>query len=526
MDPEVERIVARMLEQDPARRYPTCASLIGDLHRAVGDLAPVKTNLSLSPTSSKKLVVKKKAPRVLVESRAAGLDTATEQKLESLRMNPLESRSRGRGKASLIVFVVFLLAVVIVATVATVMAVSGKREEERRERTVALALRKTVAEAEDLYGGISKTAASVAALDDRVIGMADKATNSVFVILGELIPAAPPPPAPPPQPADTNAPAVSTQTNAAPNAVTNAPAVVTQPDPTPVDDRPAIVLGRRVVNGTDAVRRGAAAAREMGERALALRDETAVARTAASAQTNVMALAAIAESLPPVQAAAEAALKDAEAALREITSLERKTVAQREEAEKQREIELQRQREEQALQDKIAAELKRMEELQSEAMNLLRKFRCREAFQMLGPEQASFTTAEGRASFGLLLERFKRLDGFKQFLIDGINARPFRWGWGTGPAAKDITGADENGITITGGKEPWDRMGIAHFVHLSKHYLSLPDVRSSVIGEQKLALAIYMWLGAQTEEAVRYRDQAIEAARYLETDARRLVPSL
>jgi hypothetical protein len=281
-----------------------------------------------------------------------------------------------------------------------------------------------------------------------------------------------------------------------------------------------------VVNGANAVRLRAASAREAAARASALHGEIALATVPDAAVSNVTALAEIADSLVRMKNEATDSLRDAEAALRDLETLEKKTVARRLDDARRQEKEQEEKRAEELRQQAMEAELKRIGELEPQALDEIKKFRCKEALALLSAELPGFKSAEGKAALELAVERYRYLAGLKRFLIENINSQPFRWGWGIGPTAKDITAADENGITITGGKVQWETMSFGHLLHLARHYLVLPNTKSSVVGEQNLALGIYCWLTGQQEEAARFRDRATEAAKYLESDARRLVPVL
>lgn len=72
VDPEVDALIARMLELDPAKRYPTYGSLLGDMRRYLGAHKPVDLK-----TKSKKFVIKGSAAAFSASQSSAIEDPAS-----------------------------------------------------------------------------------------------------------------------------------------------------------------------------------------------------------------------------------------------------------------------------------------------------------------------------------------------------------------------------------------------------------------------------------------------------------------
>jgi len=526
IDPEVDRIVSRMLEEEPSRRYPTYESLLSDMRKVLSQIEPKARGSGITVTRPKKMTIKKKSvPRIKLDPAESESGSASDA-LAEYRKKALGGKQAGRGggggKGPLIVFLVVVVLVVIGVIVLGVGMVVRKRDAEIRTRREQIALRSQIEKADAAYAGILKLSSRTSSLAELTAGLPEKASNSVFVILGETIACAPPKP-----PVLTNAaPADAAITNEA-GVATNAPVEGEEeaaPEPTPADERPAMVSARNVIDGVFAVRSAAEAARIAADSAIVVRDAAAAARSVQAAVSNTAVLAEMGPGLEQSFASAEKTMRSVDSAMKELLALEARTVKEREEEAGRLALLLQQRREEEARQKKVADELARAERLESEAMPLYVKMRFAEAHKTLSDAAKGFDTDEGRARIALPLDRFRYLRNMKEFLIAAIMAEPFRYGWGLGAGARDVTGADENGIQITGGSVLWEQMRVPHIAHLMDHYLSKARTKTSVLAEQNLAMGICHLLGGNAEEAVRYRDKAIQMAPYLDAEARRLVP--
>jgi hypothetical protein len=106
---------------------------------------------------------------------------------------------------------------------------------------------------------------------------------------------------------------------------------------------------------------------------------------------------------------------------------------------------------------------------------------------------ARLKTPEAGAAARPIVERARRLQDLKAFLIESINAHPFRWGWSKGRnASEDITGADDEGIKIRTGSVPWTRINSTQFMKILEHYLEGAGLRPQVNARRYLAMALLM----------------------------------
>ena len=162
------------------------------------------------------------------------------------------------------------------------------------------------------------------------------------------------------------------------------------------DDRPMMVLGRKILLRVHGVRANAERARSIERAALVLRDAAVSAPLSMIAASNATQLAGMEAE---VAGLLEQAQKDAKEAAKQLGDLDTmKTTALRDraaataaavEAEKRR-------LEEERLKALVEAELKEVADLEAERATRCRRFRCAEAYAMVEAKKDAYTTKQAK----------------------------------------------------------------------------------------------------------------------------------
>lgn len=271
---KVEALVSRMLEADPVRRYPTYASLAGDLRAIIQELGtpssvgakPGRKTVILKkkraaapdtgpsrggieevvpPQKSTKLVVRKKekmkisSPMPEDKGVPSELESKSEPESEEERRKIMEEarkkrerRKKQRRKIIKVVLWTCLTAFVILSGIGAAVYVKRKKEKRIQARKEAFALAEERQNATARFDELSKATANVIAMEHTARRFLDGATNAVYVVLGKHF-ELPPEPAEetPAKSPDKKPDAAATPTNGTAGAQvsTNAPAGADSP---------------------------------------------------------------------------------------------------------------------------------------------------------------------------------------------------------------------------------------------------------------------------------------------------------
>lgn len=534
---ELANIIARMLEEDPARRYPTYKSLIGDMQRYLKSAgAPGRTG----PLSGKRVVIRKKgstgpnadaggglatkrhsasAPKKrgfvvqkgsLPAPRREGADPVTQ---EPGGAPPTPAGAKSGGKGCLIAFLIVSGVCLLLTAAGVGVGVHFYRKFMRAAETV----KATVSSEEARVAAIKSAAtADIAKLEqwaDDALELAYTATGLIYTATGKWVlpdlglvgepPLAPVMPAPELLlPADHVMTAPVTQLFAhvkgvlktAAEARVLVDAILVEPItiPAPVGRGDLAGLLRLIRQPGDAL---AARLEPLAEALVQGQQELAAARG------NVAELEG------------EVGKREAERKAAEALRLEAERKA-REDAEA-----AQREAEQQAIVDgeiaMVDAEIiVRLEDLRTHAYE-----RVLRNLTLLG---LKLKTDEGNAALALAKERVERLKTLKASLVKYL-AGGLRWGWLENGRAIDIDSADAKSITVGGEPKKWSEAGTAQMVKLIRHYTD-PMLREPRIGANERAEllvngALYIYLMGQGN------DRAMEMARSMVLSAAELRPS-
>jgi hypothetical protein len=185
---------------------------------------------------------------------------------------------------------------------------------------------------------------------------------------------------------------------------------------------------------------------------------------------------------------------------------QRRIQAEQEAARKQREAEeAERRREEEARRAK--QEVAQAAQLEQSVRSYLDQNQFQEAYDQVEDSEESFTTDAGKEAFRYALERHRYLAALKANLIEGMNAEPFPWGYGTGSTARDITGASVRGIEINGSiaPVPWNEITPAQMMKLIDRYVKSRAISTRKRMEIAFGAALYADLfGEAGRERARF----------------------
>ncbi|MDA1045080.1 MAG: hypothetical protein O3C57_07650, partial [Verrucomicrobia bacterium] len=134
-------------------------------------------------------------------------------------------------------------------------------------------------------------------------------------------------------------------------------------------------------------------------------------------------------------------------------------------------------------------------------------------------------TEEAQIALQVVIDRFRLIQGVRQYLIAEIAKEPFRWGWKLNAGqGEDILAADENGITIRSGTIPWKEVGLPRLSGIVAHYLSRPGVAPSTKGNHFIGLSFLCRLNSLTTVADQFEAKASDASPYAQEQIERQRP--
>lgn len=216
VDPQLDKVIVRMLAMDPARRYPTYLSLMGDLKRVVQSFTDSRRFEPESGTRIGKIIVTKKAPptvsrpaatpaptpapapppvddlpppstsRIVIRKKGsptivkpAAVTTTAPQAAGTSSPVPKKKRS---AKGPIIIASVIIA--IVAGAVATFFIMDyNKRKAELIGRMIAM--RAAQSKADDQLARIQKLTPVIVQTAQRAQSHIPKMTNAIFVVLNE-----------------------------------------------------------------------------------------------------------------------------------------------------------------------------------------------------------------------------------------------------------------------------------------------------------------------------------------------------
>jgi serine/threonine protein kinase len=183
-----------------------------------------------------------------------------------------------------------------------------------------------------------------------------------------------------------------------------------------------------------------------------------------------------------------------------------------------------------ARQQALQADLDRVDAAREGLANLYNAREFRRAAQQLARVQPELTTPEGRDYHQVVCDGFERMEKLKDFLIDNLQANPV----GAAAAAEtggSVLGANRQGLRVALGGQgelvrPWNQVSTRLFVWMAGHYLANPAIPAADRAEQFLALALFCYEGGGFDVAAKYAEQAAELSPELKPTVRRFLPDI
>jgi predicted Ser/Thr protein kinase len=574
LDPELIAIVNRMLQFEPAMRYPTYESLLSDMRHYLGRAAPQ------AAPAVKRVVIKGKASAVAGNTaRVPGAATQAAETRASGATAPAPSAT-GRSKTIMVSrgmipdvmpaaagnaetdasrgaspFRVLLRAAGLVVLVLLLLGgAAAGAVFWHRQRSERLAGQAREMETRRLLGLVGKGAGEIAALRAALAGHVGEghllATQAVALAAAEL--------------GEDMAARIMAEAEAAPaeeeeGGITNAPPAaageeeegVAATPPAAGGDSPAgeelplpARLARDAWLAARPLRQAARRAAQIEERAAAIVQESrAATNDLPRLRRGVAAIDLLKEDLQGVLARAPQWVEDVRQAHALVAGEVRRLAAARAAAEAERaRLEAERlaaeeeARRQAALEAAVAAEIAAVRDAIAARREALAAHRYDEVLRELKAlETREVRTEEGRRHLRLACERVERLRSLQQFLARRLNEEPF-----ISPLGWSVQGATDRHLAVRGisGKVeevPWERIGAEQIVPFIRFYL-LDEARARDLKlreriSQSLNAAVYcLTFGGESEAA---RGLAAALAGQAEAlfpdsreDARRLLPEL
>jgi len=184
--------------------------------------------------------------------------------------------------------------------------------------------------------------------------------------------------------------------------------------------------------------------------------------------------------------------------------------------------------EEAARQALIEQEIAQIDEAREALFEHVESRDFRRAASQLRQRVPTLDTAEARAYRERLLESYNRMDDLRRFLVDAIEDRPVSQR-DLPRLPSDILGASSDGIDFRLGDHgsmtrTWDQINVRMFADLAEFYIErLPADQQA---DRWLSLAVFAYQNRGLRPARMYADRALEKAKGLRSDAVELLPEL
>lgn len=516
--PEVESIVARMLEAEPQKRYPNYASLLTDLRR-VWTMLPVATHENaphLVKKGGKFVLTKKKAGMAPPPSMMTAGSSGAMAQSGSIEAEPEEKRILSPRRWKIVLWSllgVFALAGMIGGGYAFKVSRDQKAEVEREKEQIARHLKR----ADQILKELQPIATD---FSNRVIMAGTWSSNAQQVV----------------------------------SLVSTGMAVLPEAGEWVGASSNAAVVSEAVAQflvGT--MERAQAEFRSMADEVatqrvvIATATNPAIALTALSTLTNIPgrvsdlhksvsdemnkiqkdgeAMASLIPRFSRVMAAAiQTAAETAEKAAREKV-LQEKQEAERLAAEK-REAEKQ---------EKIQADMAELDGGRRGCVELVQQHKFAQAFEIIEQTARQVKTPEGKAKAKQMVKAYRLLAELKVAIIDGIKAEVkanpetgYRFGW---LGAKDILNADEYKVVTRDAQYTWEMVPAAQMMRFIKYYIEPGGMGRIQQAEHFFAVALYIHESYSTNEkamvqAAKFLKDAINGSSGLEDTAKAVLPGM
>lgn len=598
----IETIISRMLQVEPAMRYPNYASLISDLRKVIKKLGGLRKNRTdLIGKKRKKLVLTKKhlsttaaaeksstgqqkdTGKLVVHKKNASEANSAIDEYKKRSAKSSESARKKRSKAWLwIMLIIFLL----MASTGLGIYLKDRYDKKIAARKELFALKDQKENAERIFGDIQLSVTNILTISDIVPTYIAKATNAVFVVIGEPLDIQPPEtnmspakieksvtvaapvasvvhrtPAtkpennkglPPGMPTREELDRLKGKTHtSAPDfpkkpVKPEKPKKIIKEPPKPVKDttepvkeqtapekEPEVkILARKVICDAREVSKNIEVAGNIASNSMEIKDQAINALNSITASNKIYELSKNLASVQQIEEDTKKTMQNIKESAEKADAIRIKVEKEREVVKRAKEEELRqkKEREEQIRREKAHKELMKRElalvkTAQKESLILIKHHKYKEATDNITAQLPKYQTDEGREAAKILIDLYSRLHGLKLFIIERLNADPFKWGWIR--PRQDVLSADKFGVKLTKKSIPWEKVNIGQMLSFIEHYLSPPanfKVRQRVLGEQSLAAAIFCYENGGSKASARYAKKAVNLCSDLQKEVIRLIP--
>lgn len=513
VNPRVDQIISRMLQLEPARRYPNYSSLISDLQKAVSELGSnprsvlskkgrkvvisKRSTSEQTPASGKNTAVKTKRTIVPPPSErrpaikttmsatasAAAIDESHSAIAKYKTQGNLAVEPEKKGKGGLIAFLIILFLLLAGAGIGTFLVFKDKKEKAQQalmERT-ALIEQKRLGEVS--YAQIGTIASNITVIAASAADIKSSAEAAVLAVLGEPLviepPKAEPPKAEPPKAKTEQAPNTEAglsasgmpegmptreqldamrakQSAAPPPPPEEEEKMQVEPEP-PAEEPPVKILARQILAIAAEIQKNSEAAQQTLILSLGNKSKVDASRTSYEAAANLKILNSDLEAVKTLETDSRERLQSAQKTILEADEIKKQKEADEEaklkaiqEEEARVKAEIDARRKAEAYAELVKNELELAESSRKINESLIRQHLFKEAINAIKAQTGDFKSEEGKQAILIVQERFERLEALRQFLIENIKKDPYKWGYGSGRSARDIGSADEKGIQVMG----------------------------------------------------------------------------
>lgn len=462
---EVENLIARMLEVDPAKRYPTYGSLLGDMRRYLSKAGPVKKSsrrIKIKGKDAVKFSRKKETMSIAVNS--SGGDSGLPIALE------VSPQAQGCKKMAVAAVLIFVALIVLGAAVWGVMVMNRKKSDEARQLQMQSEQLKIISAVENSLVVAKKNTDLITQNAAEALRIAQAADASVVAMLGEEVRARMVPPEPEYNVASSSPTAAEEGVEDA--AVTNAPAAdaaAAVDAPAAVggelpreDDHQVIKLVRSMYEDAYAVKLGGLVA---GQIVTEIEATLAQLEMLKADPANYVRMGQVgnAATLKVRGMAVCPEIKEGNARFLnlqktnknvkdDLTSMAAQKRLDAKERERQAQIaaEAEKKRlEEEALKEKLQNEIARIAVTEGESTTLVKSLRFREALRLLSDISDTIETDEGQNALLIAKERVNRIKSFHDYLVAKTPGFKSARGW-------SVTDADQKGLVVGGKRVAWE----------------------------------------------------------------------
>ncbi len=521
INPEVEAIVARMLEADPQKRYPNYASLLSDIRRVMAVLVPPPSHTVQSGAKSGKFMIKKKGSgsQTVVAPPVAPVSsghTGAVPPVEGAGTTEPKKKVKLSRKAKIIIWSVagvLALTGMIGGCMAHQSAKAQKSEVEKQRAAVAKAQKgadQILKNLQPIIGDFSNRVATVEIWSSNAQQMISMVSTSVATM-----------------------PDAAEWVGASSNAVLIAESM-TQFMTGTMERANAELKGYLELVATQRVVIVSATNSEMALAAIAaitnipglvsdlhksVSDEMAKIKKGGETVDNLMdkfsrALKAGA------RAAAEAAEKEAKARAAEAKLEAERAAEARVEAEKKA---------------KIQADMTDIETSRKSCRELVQQHNFAAALGSVEQANKRVQTPEGKAVGKQTVKAYKMMVAMKSAIIEGVKAdvkanpeTGYRFGW---MGSKDILKVDETKIVTRDAQYTWEGVPAAQMMRFVKYYIEKGDFTRREEAEHFLAVALYIHevtSGAEKArpQVVKYLKDSIQKSASIEETVKAVFPDI